>query len=48
MNRGIPQGCPLSAILYLFIAEILSDRIKNNNSFEWFPYKNSDKEIKHV
>ena len=49
MNRGIPQGCPLSAILYLFVAEILSEKItKNNKSIAGFQYKNSEKEIKHV
>ena len=24
MSRGIRQGCPMSAILYLFVAEILA------------------------
>ena len=48
MNRGIRQGCPISAILCLFVAEILSEKIKNNKNIEGFQYKNSDKEIKHV
>ena len=30
MNRGIRQGCPISAILYLFVAEILALKIRNN------------------
>lgn len=47
MDRGIRQayGCPISAILYLFLAEILSEKIKNNKNIEGFQYKNSNKEI---
>ena len=30
MNRRIRQGCPISAILYLFVAEILALKIRNN------------------
>ena len=30
MNKGIRQGCPISAILYLFVAEILALKIRNN------------------
>ena len=30
MSRGIRQGCPISAILYLFVADILALKIKNN------------------
>ena len=40
--------CPISANLYLFVAKILSERIKNVNGTEGFQYKNSDKEMKHV
>lgn len=28
MSRGIRQGCPISALLYLFVAEILAMKIK--------------------
>ena len=31
MTRGISQGCPLSALLFLFVAEILAIKIKKNN-----------------
>ena len=31
MTRGISQGRPLSAILFLFVAEILAIKIKKNN-----------------
>ena len=30
MSRGIRQGCPISAILYIFVAEILALKLKNN------------------
>lgn len=43
MNKGIHQECPIFAILYLFVVEILSERMKNFNGIEG----NSDKEIKH-
>lgn len=29
MTRGIRQGCPIFALLFLFVAEILSIKIKN-------------------
>ena len=30
MNRGIRQGCPISALWYLFVAERLSLKLKSN------------------
>ena len=30
MGRGIRQGCPISALLYLFVAEILAIKIRHN------------------
>lgn len=38
----------MSAILYLFVAEILSRKIKGNVNIEGFKHKNSDKEIKNI
>ena len=29
MKRGIRQGCPISALLYIFVAEILAKKIKS-------------------
>ena len=34
MNRRIRQGCPISAILYLFVAEILALKIRNNKDIQ--------------
>lgn len=48
MHRGIRQGCPISALLYLFVAEILSDKIKNNGLINGFTVKNLEKEIKNI
>ena len=48
MTRGIRQGCPISAILYLFVAEILAIEIRSNNQIEGFLCQNLPKEIKSV
>ena len=36
MERGIRQGCPVSAILFLFVAEILSIKIRQNEEIKGF------------
>ena len=48
MTRGIRQGCPISAILYLFVAEILAIKIRTNDQIEGFKFNNIQKEIKSV
>ena len=48
MTRGIRQGCPISAILYLFVAEILAIKIMTNDQIEGFKFNNIQKEIKSV
>lgn len=45
MHRGTRQGCPILASLYPFVAEILSDKIKNNELINGFTVKNLEKEI---
>lgn len=48
MLRGIRQGCPISAILYLFVADILALKIKNNDQIIGIKTSNFSKEYKHV
>ena len=31
ISRGIRQGCPISALLYIFVAEVMAEIIRNNN-----------------
>ena len=45
MTRGIRQGCPISAVLYLFVAEILAIKIRTNDQIEGFKFNNIQKEI---
>lgn len=47
MSRGIRQGCPISAMLYIFVAEILALKLKKNNNLIGFQVKNM-KEIKYL
>ena len=46
MNRGIRQGCPISALLYIFVAEILAQKINTNDNIHGFKTNNMDREIK--
>ena len=48
MSRGIRQGCPISAILCLFVADILALKIKNNDQILGIKTSNFSKEYKHV
>ena len=48
MKRGIRQGCPISAILYLFVAEILFIKIKQNQNIQGFKTDQMDKEVKNI
>ena len=47
MQRGIRQGCPVSALLFVFVIEILAIKIRNNNeikglSFQKLPLPNEN------
>lgn len=39
MSRGIRQECPILAELYIFIAEILALKLKNNDTTNSFQFK---------
>lgn len=42
MTRGIRQGCPLSALLYLFVAEILAIKINSNQNIKGIAINNNE------
>lgn len=49
MTRGIRQGCPLSALLYFFVAEILSSKINSNQDIKGITINNCEiKNIQHA
>ena len=45
VSRGIRQGCPISALLYIIAAEIMAENIRNNNNIRGIRIGRS-KEIK--
>ena len=47
MNRGIRQRCPISAMLYLFVAEILALNIRENDNIPGIKF-NGSTEIKTI
>lgn len=48
MERGIRQGCPVSALLFLFVMEILNLKIKNCRDIKGFKINSLEKEIKCI
>ena len=47
MSRGIRQGCPISALLYIFVAEILALKLKGDNLIKGVNI-NMSTEIKYI
>ena len=49
MSRGIRQGFPISAKIYLFVAELLVLKIQNNPNIEGISVKSNEiKNIQHA
>ena len=46
MKRGIRQECPVSALMYILVAEVLAIKIKENNNISGFSLPNMMQEIK--
>ena len=46
MTRGIRQSCPLSALLFLFVAEILATKLETNENI--FGIRINDYEIRNI
>ena len=48
MTKGIRQGCPALAIIFILVAEILAIRIRECNDINEFTKEDLDKEIKII
>ena len=48
ITKGIRQGCPASAIIFILVAEILASKIRESNDIKGFTKGNLDKEIKII
>ena len=45
-SRGVRQGCPLSAILYVLLAEVLGQVIRKNPKIRGFALPGTNEEVK--
>ena len=48
MQRGVRQGCPVSAILFPFVVEVLSIKIRQNEEIKGFTKDGMTNEVKIV
>lgn len=48
MSRKIRQGCPISALFYLFVAKILSLKLKTCNQIKDIKLNNTSTKIKKI
>ena len=48
MQRGIRQGCPVSALLFLFAMEVLNEKINSSTLVKGFKHEMMENEIKCI
>ena len=48
MHRGIRQGCPIYAMIFLFVTEILAIQIRNNKDIRGFNIAEVDEHVKDI
>ena len=41
-QRGLRQGCPISSLLFIIVAEIMATNIRNNNELKGISIKTND------
>ena len=45
LSRGLRQGCPISALLFILVVEVLAVKIKNNKSIKGFQFNTHEVKI---
>ena len=46
IKRGVRQGCPISALLYLLVAEVLAEMIRQDKTIKGYPLTGSKLSVK--